>query len=179
MNILKLGFVALLAGIGACAVVWGPLAREVEAAEPRAVAKDAPIPRQQVLVVARVSRRVARHQPRVEAFADWLASQMAHVGIRAGEGHIARSPKEMIDLLRAGRVDVVSESVLTALSYEDKAGAEILFHEWRSQRPYYQTVFITSRATKFFSLNDLRGRRIAFEDRGSTSGYLIAYGNTD
>jgi len=74
MSIPKVCFVAWLAMIVAGAVACGSLAPRAKAAEPRAVTQDAPILREQVLVVARVSRRVARHQPRLEEFADWLAS---------------------------------------------------------------------------------------------------------
>lgn len=129
--------------------------------------------RHQIVVVARVAHSASKHQPRLEAFGDWLAKHLKGEGIVAGAGVVARSPKEMISFLREGQVDVVSESVLTAIRYEQAAGAEILRHEWRDGRPYYQTVFITLRGAPLFTLQDLVGKRIAFEDRGSSTGFLL------
>lgn len=154
-----------LAGIVVAAVAIAP-----------AAAQDAGAPalgREQVLVVGRVTHSAFKHQPRVEAFADWLAGRLAGVGIRAGRAVIARSREEMVTFLRRGRVDVVEESVLTALSYEDEAGARIVAHEWRRGRPYYKTVFIARRDGGLYSLKDLVGRRIAFEDAGSTTSFFL------
>lgn len=132
------------------------------------------LPRNQVLVVGRVSQRhAAEHQVRMEAFADWLAARLPGAGIRAGKGVVAASPEEMLAMLKDGRVDVVSETIITALYYEERAGAEILMHEWREGRPYYRSVFVTRRDSGISDLHELVGKRIAFMDQGSTSGFLL------
>ncbi len=133
----------------------------------------ATVPRRQLLVVGRVSRRAMVHQPRLEALADWLAPRLAHVGIRAGAAVIARTPEDMIELLRRGRVDVISDSVLSLLRYEEKAGAQPLMLEWRNGQSHDQTVFFTARTAQIFSLRDLVGRRVALEDRSSTTGFMM------
>ncbi len=131
------------------------------------------IPRSKVLVVGGVSNSATKHQPKLEAFADWLAPRLKRQGIVAGAGIVVPNIGAMVELLRRGRVDIVSESVLTAMIYEERAGAEILMAEWKDGRPYYQTVFIAPRKSAIFQLEDLVGRRLAFEDRGSTTGFLL------
>lgn len=137
-----------------------------------AEARDAP-PRSALIVVGRVSPRMRENQPRVEAMADWLARRLAPHGIRAGAGLIARDNREMIRFLRAGKVDLVSETPLTALHFAAEAGAEIVLREWKRGRPTYRSVLFTRRGSDIHALEDLRGRRIAFEDRGSTSSFLL------
>lgn len=129
--------------------------------------------REQTLVVGRVSRSAAKYQNSLETMADWLATRLQGTPIRAGAALVVPTMKDMIDALRSGRVDLVSESVLTALTYEEQAGARLFMHEWRDGQSMYQSVFFTHRDSPIFSLRDLIGRRIAFEDRGSTSGFLM------
>lgn len=138
-----------------------------------AVSAAADEARARTVIVARVARSARKHQPRLDAFAGWLASRLGEAGIIAGAGYVARNPREMITLFKEGRIDVVSESILTALRYEDETGAEIARHEWRDGEPYYQSVFIAHNRGSVYSLKDLVGRRIAFEDRGSTSAFLL------
>lgn len=131
------------------------------------------ISRDKVVVIGRVSMSASKHQPKLEAFGDWLAPKLRREGIVAGAGIVARSAREMVTLLRRGRVDVVTESVLAAIMYERRAGAEIIMDEWKDGEPYYQTVFIAPRRSTIFRLRDLVGKRLAFQDRGSTTGFLL------
>ena len=83
------------------------------------------IPRSKVLVVGGVSNSATKHQPKLEAFADWLAPRLKRQGIVAGAGIVVPTIGAMVEMLRRGRVDILSESVLTAMIYEERAGAEI------------------------------------------------------
>jgi phosphonate transport system substrate-binding protein len=79
----------------------------------------------------------------------------------------------MIELLRAGEVDIVRATAFTALTLEDEAGAEIFLREWRKGVAFYHTVFFTRKENPIRSLSDLAGKTIAFEDPGSTSAYFV------
>lgn len=154
--------------------VFSASAGQVRADDTRAVNPTAAaVPRHQQLVVGRVSRRATVHQPRLEALADWLAPRLAHVGIREGTAVIAQTPEDMIELLRHGRVDVVSDSVLSMLRFEDQASAEPLMLEWRNGQSHDQAVFFVARTSQIFSLRDLVGRRLVLEDRSSTTGFML------
>lgn len=162
--------VCLVLGSGSSA--WAD-AGGAHSAPVQVAAHGAQFPRAQVLVFGRVSRRVTNHQTKLERLADWLAARLRKVGIRAGSALVLPSVGQMVAALREGRVDVAWESVLAALHYEAETGAELLMQDTRDGLGLYQSVFLTRRTAPIFTLQDLAGRRIAFEDAGSTSAFLL------
>ncbi len=103
----------------------------------------------------------------------YLVANLGDLGITQERVIIARDNDHMIDLLRAGEVDLVRETPFTALTLQDKAGAEIFVREWRGGVASYHTVFFTRKDSPIRSLSDLVGKTIAFEDPGSTSAYFV------
>jgi phosphonate transport system substrate-binding protein len=75
--------------------------------------------------------------------------------------------------LKVGTIDVVSETPLSALLFEEEAGAELILREWKSGVAAYRTVFVTRADSGIEVLEDLKDKAIAFEDAGSTSAFLI------
>jgi phosphonate transport system substrate-binding protein len=131
------------------------------------------MPRSQLLILGKVSNHAGRAQKRLEALADWLVPRLRDQGIKRAIVRIASSIGEMRRFLKSGNVDFVSESILGALDMEDRAGGRILLNERREGNPSYSSVFITRRNSKIHSLADLVGKRVAFEDPGSTSSFLL------
>ena len=129
--------------------------------------------RQQTLVLGRVSQDPVKTLPRLQALGEYLVQRLAHLGITGSEEYVARSNAEMVAMLRSGQVDAVSETVMSAFLYADSADAELLMREWKRGVSSYQSVLFTRNDSGIDSIEDLRGRVIAFEDRGSTSGFLI------
>ena len=138
-----------------------------------AIASPPIVDRKHTIVIGRVSDNPSKHMPRVEAMAGYLAERLAPLGITAGAAVIAADNDQMVEFLRNGTVDVVSETILSALKFTEEAGAEILLREWKRGAPTYRTVFFTRRDSDITSLSDLRGRTLAFEDPGSTSAFLV------
>ena len=126
-----------------------------------------------VIVVGRVSKNPRTTYPRLEKLSDYLAKRLRAGGIKKGGVVIARNNKEMLDHLRGGKVDFISESVMSALLFEKEAGAQILLREWKKSKAWYWSVIFVRRAGHIGGLADLRGKKIAFEDRGSTTGFLL------
>ena len=139
----------------------------------RAAEAETAASREQIIVVGRVMNDAAMGLPGALAMASHLASKLGHLDIAWGDAMAASDNKEMIQKLRDGTVDVVSERPLSAFLFFEEAGAEILLREWRKGVPAYQTVFITRKDSAISSLAELRGRKIAFEDQGSTSAHLL------
>lgn len=125
------------------------------------------------LGVGRVARDVAEHLPELQALADHLASSLPDLGFARARPVIARDNAEMIDFLRRGIVDLVSETPLSAVHFVKEGGATILLRERRGGRANYSSVVFTRKDSDVHSLADLRGRRIAFEDPGSTTAFLL------
>jgi phosphonate transport system substrate-binding protein len=79
----------------------------------------------------------------------------------------------MIEFLRQGKVDLVSESAFSAVLYERAVDANILLRQWKGGRASYQTLFFARKHSGIHRIDDLAGKLIAFEDEGSTSGYFV------
>jgi phosphonate transport system substrate-binding protein len=141
--------------------------RPLDPAVPTAAARE------HTLVVGVVSSDPKSRLPRLEAMARYLALRLRDLGIQRGAALVARNNKEMVELLREGAVDVLSETAFSAVHFTHEAGAKILLREWKKGVAEYRTVFVTRRDSGIGRLADLRGKKIAFEDPGSTTGFLL------
>ena len=79
----------------------------------------------------------------------------------------------MLRYLREGKVDWVQKTVFEALIYNREVGAEIALRSWRQRVPNYHTVMFARKDGHIASLKDLVGKKIAFEDPGSTSAFFV------
>ncbi len=125
------------------------------------------------IVLGRITQEPQRNLERLTPMADYLARRLKGTGIASVEIRIAATPETMAEMLRNGTVDLFSETPFIALELIDKGLAEPLAREWKGGVPEYHSVIIAREGGPVRSLSDLRGRRFAFEDAGSTSGYLI------
>jgi phosphonate transport system substrate-binding protein len=105
--------------------------------------------------------------------ADYLAVRLADHGIAGVDVLIAESPERMRSLLQEGKVDLFSETAFVALDFMNEGTAKPLLREWKKGVAEYHTVIIVRKDSGLKTLPDLAGRKFAFEDSGSTSGYLI------
>ncbi len=129
--------------------------------------------RQHTLVLGRVSDDPVKTFPRLQEMSAFLAGELSHLGISGADAVVARNNSDMIEMLRAGEVDVVSETVMSAFQFADAAGAELLMREWKKGVASYRSLLFTRNGSGVDDIEDLRGRVVAFEDAGSTSGFLI------
>ncbi|NLA67457.1 MAG: phosphate/phosphite/phosphonate ABC transporter substrate-binding protein [Gammaproteobacteria bacterium] len=126
-----------------------------------------------VLVLGRISDDPAAHYDQLKPLLDYVVPRMADVGIREGRVLMARDAKQMESYLRRGRVDWVTETSANAMALEARAGARALLLTERSGVGSYHTVFIARRDSGIDSLDDLRGRSLAFQNLSSTSAYFV------
>ncbi len=75
--------------------------------------------------------------------------------------------------LRNGTIDVAYVNSTVAVRLQDAGIAELLLATEIEGRPYYQSYWLGLADSPFQSVEDLRGRPIAFSSRTSTSGYII------
>lgn len=124
-----------------------------------------------VLVLGRISDDPNAHYRQLKPLLDYVVPRMASVGIREGRILMARDLKQMESYLRRGRVDWVTETAASAMQLQARAGAESLLLTERNGVSRYRTVFFARRDSGIASLDDLRGRSIAFQNPNSTSAY--------
>lgn len=123
------------------------------------------------IVLGRVSNNPRKHYAALDALGRYLAETSDD--FENNETLLARDNEEMIELLRKGKVDLVSETPFSAILYERATDARIVLRQWKGGRPSYRTLFFTRKDGGIQQLEDLAGKLVAFEDRGSTSGYFV------
>nr|WP_133480137.1 phosphate/phosphite/phosphonate ABC transporter substrate-binding protein [Lysobacter segetis] len=129
-----------------------------------------------VLVLGRISDDPATHYAQLKPLLDYVVPRMADVGIREGRILMARDPQQMASYMRRGRVDWVTETAGTAMMLRQRAGARPLLLTERDGVSHYHSVFFARRDRGLASLDDLRGRRLAFQRPSSTSAYYVPAG---
>ena len=125
------------------------------------------------LTIGRISSNARKHWPRLEAMAEYLSVELAGQGVAGVDVVMVETEEEMAELFRTGQVDFISETAFQALELTETGHAEMLMREWKSGVPVYNTLIFAHRDRGIRTLQDLRGRKMVFEDRGSTSGYLV------
>lgn len=123
------------------------------------------------LVLGRMSDDPRRHHDSLQALIDYVVPRMAEVGIRRGRVLMARDPQQMVSYLRRGRVDWVTETAATGLLLAERSGGQVLVGTERDGVALYRTVIFVRRDSGIGSLEQLRGRSIAFQNPNSTSAY--------
>ena len=126
-----------------------------------------------VLVLGRISDDPKAHYEQLKPLLDYVVPRMAGVGIREGRILMARDAQQMASYLRRGRVDWVTETSGTAMLLDQRANAKPLLITERDGVSAYSTVFFARKDSGIGSLDDLRGRSVAFQNTASTSAYFV------
>lgn len=129
--------------------------------------------RASTLTIARVSGNPRKHYNALGALGAYLTPYLADLGKTTYRVRLARDNEQMIGWLRSGEVDLVMETPFSAITFEREAGAALLLRAWRDGLPGYRTVFFARKDSSISDLADLKGKVMAFEDAGSTSGFLV------
>lgn len=105
--------------------------------------------------------------------ADYLATHLTDFGIGIGDVNIATDTETMAEWLSSGEVHLYYDSLFPALLVSDASGAIPILRRWRDGSPIYNSVFFTRADSGITSIEDLLGEVVAYDDRTSTSGYLL------
>ena len=125
------------------------------------------------LVIGRVTSDPKQTYKHLKPIVDYVAGHLKELGITEGSVLTAKDHEEMFRYLKEGKVDWMQKSVFEALMYLREARAEIALRSWRQGVPSYHTVIFARNDGAISSLKDLVGKKIAFEDPGSTSAYFV------
>lgn len=126
-----------------------------------------------VLVIGCVTNDPKYNYGRMQGIAEYVLDHLRDVGVDAVEVFTVDKPDKMIRLLRDGRVDWVSATPFTAIRYVDDANGRIILAKQQRGQAWYESVFFTHKDNRLTSLEDLKGKTIAFEKPTSTSAYFI------
>lgn len=126
-----------------------------------------------VLVLGRISDDPRAHYEQLKPLLDYVVPRMADVGIREGRILMARDAQQMASYMRRGRVDWVTETAGTAMLLRQRASAVPFLLTERDGTSHYHSIFFARRDRGLRGLDDLRGRRVAFQRPSSTSAYFV------
>jgi phosphonate transport system substrate-binding protein len=89
------------------------------------------------------------------------------------ESFVATSYAGVIEAMGAGRADIGWLNTFSYVIAHQKYGVEVRLVTVRFGLPYYRSEIIIQAGSGITALADLRGKRFAFVDPASTSGYLF------
>jgi len=167
----KVIIVAIIAfiGVGAWLVVVKTKTKEVGIG----FSVLSPVEREATVVVGTVGSEPEEEIEEYQPFIDYLARKLTNFNIKTGEVVVAASPAEMAKFVRQGKVDLYIDSSFPTYVVDKLADSEPLVSRWKKGVEKYHSVIFVKRDQGIASLDDLRGRIIAFESANSTSGYFL------
>lgn len=126
-----------------------------------------------VLVLGRISDDPRRDYEGLRPLLDYVIARMGDVGIVEGRILMASDAAQMAGYLRRQRVDWVTDTAVTAVEYRRRGVADVILVANRGGVFDYHNVVITWRGSGIATLADLKGHSIAFQNRTSTSGFVL------
>jgi phosphonate transport system substrate-binding protein len=112
-----------------------------------------------------------------QPFADYIATHLEAFGIGRGEVKVAPNMETMAQWLKTGQVDIYIDSPYPSLIVSNSSGAKPILRRWKDGIAQYHTVIFARSDRDLQSLDDLQGQVIAFEEKFSTSAYLLPLGH--
>ncbi len=139
------------------------------------VAYGQEIPKKSILTMGRVTDKALKGHKQIEPIITYLASRLEDMGIERGEVVLAADNKveTLIDLLKEEKLDIVLETVFTAIELRIAVNATPVLLVWRKGAGEYNSFIFVRKDSGISRLEDLKGKIIAFEDSGSTSAYFL------
>jgi phosphonate transport system substrate-binding protein len=106
-------------------------------------------------------------------FANHMASQLTHFGYTHGDVVVTSNAADMIAKIERGDVQLISATLYSALYFEEESSVELSGLRWKQNSPNYTSVIFTKNDVGIDSLEQLKGKTIAFEKPSSTSAFFL------
>jgi phosphonate transport system substrate-binding protein len=121
-----------------------------------------------------ISKRTqAEVEPQFRDFVRYVARKLAVKPVFEGKIVVAPTIVRMEKLIEEDKVDFYMESPYTTYLINATGTALPLLRRWKSGAAEYRGVLFTKKDSGAERVEDLRGRMMALEDPGSTSGYFL------
>ena len=134
---------------------------------------NANLSQEQILAIGVVSDDPAGTIEGFQPFVDYLAKQLSDFGIAQGKVVVTPDFDAMNEKLRSGEVDLFYETASGALNAFENAAAIPALRGWRKDIGEYHSTIFVRKDSSITSIDDLRGKLIAFAEPDSTSGYFL------
>ncbi len=127
----------------------------------------------ETLVISTIDKKVKKVTKRFQPMANYLAAALAGHGVDAVEIFVATDKTSLVEGLKAGGIDIYFDSPLIMAEIMKDAPVQPVLRRWKKGVAEYHSVFFARQNGAIETMDDLRGRRLAFERDFSTSGYLL------
>jgi phosphonate transport system substrate-binding protein len=119
----------------------------------------------------------ATSQKEIEAhfqnFASYIARKLGSGPDTEGKVVVVSTALQMAKLLEEKKIDFYMESPYPTYLINKQGAAVLLLRRWKSGMAEYRGLIFSKKDSETNRLEQLRGKTIAFEDPGSTSGYFL------
>lgn len=108
-----------------------------------------------------------------QEFVDYIARKLAPLGITDGKIVVVEKMHMLAQALRDGKVDLFHDSVVPTMVLSKRAGSIPILRQWKYGEPDYVGLIVVRKTSGINTLNDLKGKTIAFEEPHSTSATIL------
>jgi phosphonate transport system substrate-binding protein len=141
--------------------------------EPPKPLVNANLPQEKILTIGVVSDDPAGAIEGFQPLVDYLAKHLGDFGIAQGQVVVTPDFDTMNEKLKSGEVDLFYETPSGALNAFENAAAIPVLRGWRKDIGEYHSTIFVRKDSSITSIDDLRGKLIAFAEPDSTSGYFL------
>jgi len=135
---------------------------------------DTPVPLAGKIILSDIGNDPATIIQGTQPLADYLAAHLSQFGIGIGEVNVTSDIPSEANALKNGQADLYFDSPYPALAVSDLSGGQPILRRWRNGVfEYHSVIFIRGGSGALTSINDLKGKIIAFQDPESTSGFML------
>ena len=115
------------------------------------------------------AQEVAKFLP----IAAYLTEHLKDEGYDVAKVIVAQDIKEMAEFYRQEKVDVYIDSPFPVVAVARLSNSRPVLRRWKKGIAEYRSVLFAAKESGISSLDDLKGKVVGFEDRYSSSGYLL------
>jgi len=126
-----------------------------------------------ILSIGSISVEPKEEAAKYQSFVDYLASHLEEAGINKGECVVAGSMNEMANLIKKGEVDIFIDSPFPTIRVCRFSGAKPFLRRWKKGVKEYSSIIFVRRDSNIDTIEDLKGKIVAFEESFSTSSYFL------
>jgi phosphonate transport system substrate-binding protein len=108
-----------------------------------------------------------------QEFVDYIAKKLQPVGITGGKILVVDKLHLLARDIREGKVDLFHDSVVPTMVVARQSGAVPILRQWKYGEAEYDSVILVRKNSGIDSLNDLKGKVLAFDEPHSTSAHVV------
>ena len=108
-----------------------------------------------------------------QGFVDYIAKKLAPLGITGGKILVVDKMYLLARAIKEGKVDFFHDTVVPTMVVSRWSGSIPILRQWKYGEAEYYSGILATKANGISTLNDLRGKVVAFDEPHSTSAHIL------